>query len=79
MKGRDAFFFKIMTDVRFQEALDASREYREELSRLTTLNHLIETRTRNHSFTPDEEDVELTQLIILRDTLKKKITTHKET
>lgn len=71
-----------MTDLRFQEALDESKEYLERLSRLTTLNNLIEARTRNHSLTQEEEeekDVELTHLITLRDTLLKKTTTHRQT
>ena len=59
-----------MTDQRFEEALEASKEYRKQLSRLTTLNHLIETRTLNQCST-QEEDVELNHLITLRDTLQK--------
>jgi len=62
-----------MTDLRFEEALEASKEYRKQLSRLTTLNNLIETRTLNQHAT-QEEEVELNHLIALRDTLQKNMT-----
>ena len=66
-------FFKIMTDLRFEEALEASKEYRKQLSRLTTLNNLIETRTLNQ-YTTQEEEFELNHLIAMRDTLQKNMT-----
>jgi len=44
-----------MTDLRFEEALEASKEYRKQLSRLTTLNNLIETRTLNQYTTQEVE------------------------
>lgn len=62
-----------MTDLRFEEALEASKEYRKQLSRLTTLNNLIETRTLNQ-YTTQEEEFELNHLIAMRDTLQKNMT-----
>lgn len=62
-----------MTDLRFEEALEASKEYRKQLSRLTTLNNLIETRTLNQ-YATQEEEVELNHLIALRNTLQKNMT-----
>lgn len=62
-----------MTDLRFEEALEASKEYRKQLSRLTTLNHLIETRTLKQ-YATQEDAIELNHLIALRDRLQKNMT-----